>query len=473
MHMHVAFTLICNAEKMDGGYSFEKIEKLLELRTAAEPAFRRKLMNVPFNLDHPLWVEADDFSIKNHVRHDQVEAPYDFQCLGDVIGRLMSQQIDRSHPLWEAWVIDGIQGNRFALVLKIHHAAVDGVSGSALIKRLFDGFAAEADVAIPADFSDFASDGPTRWDLLKEAVKVRAQEPQRMAKLLKQSVNNLSDVVKKRGQVDSNVKRSAPYSAPQTHFNRHIGPQRGVSLVHVSLDDIKQVKNAAGCTVNDVVLALCGGVLRDYLLRQDDLPQKSLTAMVPISVRTEEKKSAVNNQVSGMWSTLATHVSDPLERLRLIQADTAGAKEEMNAVGANLLQDWAEFGRPGTLALAMKLVVSSGLLDRMAPVHNTIISNLPGPRDPYFFGGAQIEGLYPIGPCMEGVGLNISLSSYMDRVCFAIQVDTDLVNSSHVIADLFALQMDALKKAVEPRSTESRFSMTDLLPGKPLGLYPA
>jgi diacylglycerol O-acyltransferase len=390
--------------------------------------------------------------------------PGDRSALGRAIGRLMSVPLDRARPLWQASVMEGLEDNQFAIVMKIHHAAVDGVSGTALIKRLFDGF------AVPArEGSRHAM--PSRWSLAKQALQVRAREPGAMWRLARESVGKVAAMVRSRSGAPQ-VQRSAPMTAPHTHFNRRIGPVRDLALAEVSLEDIKRIKNAAGCTVNDVVLALCGGVLRDFLLQEGDLPTKSLTAMVPISVRTEAQKSEVNNHVSGMWSTLATQVSDPLQRLRLIQADTAGAKEEFNAVGANLLQDWAEFNRPGTLSVAMKLYVASGLLDVVAPVHNTIISNLPGPRDPYFLGGARLEALYPVGPVMEGVGLNISLASYGDRVCFSIQVDTGLVPEPDRIAALFPRHLAALQKAVE--TNQAKASMTrGVASPLPTSLYPA
>jgi diacylglycerol O-acyltransferase len=464
MHMHVSFVLVCDARGFAGGYSFPRVASLLEERTGNEPAFRRKLMQVPFNLDHPLWVIDEDFDISRHVVHEVLPAPGDRSALGRAIGRLMSVPLDRSRPLWEAHVIEGMQDNQFAIVLKIHHAAVDGVSGTALIKRLFDGYVVQQDMLATQVM-------PSRWALAREALRVRAREPKAMWRLARESVTRVAGMIRSRNG-DDKVQRSAPMSAPHTHFNRRIGPVRDLALAEVSLEDIKRIKNAAGCTVNDVVLALCGGVLRDFLLQEGDLPAKSLTAMVPISVRTEAQKTEVNNHVSGMWSTLATHVADPMQRLRLIQADTAGAKEEFNAVGANLLQDWAEFNRPGTLSVAMKLYVASGLLDVVAPVHNTIISNLPGPRDPYFLGGARLEALFPIGPVMEGVGLNISLASYGDRVCFSIHVDAGLVPDPDRIAGLFPRHLAALQMAVD--APQNRVSMTDALRAAlPASLYPA
>ncbi|MCG8672951.1 MAG: WS/DGAT domain-containing protein, partial [Pseudomonadales bacterium] len=221
---------------------------------------------------------------------------------------------------------------------------------------------------------------------------------------------------------------------PRTHFNRRITSSRDVALVQLSLEEIKAVKNATGTTVNDVILATCGGAIKRYLESQNDLPEKPLVAMVPISVRKQSDRMITNNQVSGMWSTLATHVEDPLERIKLINEDTKDAKVEHDAVGADLLQDWAEFNTPGAFNLAMRFYAST-LVDYVTPVHNTIISNVPGPRETLYLAGSKIDCICPIGPVMEGVGLNISLASYKDCVGFTIQVDNNLIQDVNLIAN--------------------------------------
>ena len=223
--------------------------------------------------------------------------------------------------------------------------------------------------------------------------------------------------------------------------------------MQLSLAEIKAVKNATATTVNDVILATCGGAIKRYLEVQQDLPEKPLIAMVPISVRKQTPKIVTNNQVSGMWSTLATHVNDPLERLRLIHEDTKDAKSEHDAVGADLLQDWAEFNTPGAFNLAMRFYAAT-LVDYVSPVHNTIISNVPGPRETLYLAGSRIECICPIGPVMEGVGLNISLASYRDCVGFTIHVDTNLVQDVQSIAGF-------IKPAFEELKTRAGVSKTD------------
>ena len=245
---------------------------------------------------------------------------------------------------------------------------------------------------------------------------------------------------------DDKAARSRPLGAPKTHFNNRISAIRDAAFVELSLVEVKEVKNKTNATVNDVILATCGGALREYLKEMNELPERPLIAMVPISVRKADKQSITNNQVSGMWSTLATHVNSPLERLRLIHEDTKDAKDEHDAVGADLIPDWAEFNNPSAMQFAIKLYASSGLANK-APVHNTIISNVPGPRDARYFAGAKVETLYPIGPVMEGVGLNISLASYQDVIGISIHVDEHLVPKVDSIAAALTKSFAELKKA--------------------------
>ena len=445
MQMQVAFVTICDTRNTPGGYSFPKLVERIESRVNREPAFRRRLVEVPFNLHHPLWVEDPDFNIINHIRQFTLPAPGNDRELGRLIGQVMTKPLDRRYPLWEAWVVEGLEDDRIALVIKVHHAAVDGVSGTALIRHLFDEDADIHELKTPRP--NVAETVPSDSQLIYHALRSRVKTSQRIFNLLSETFTGVRSIVKRHSGVHE-VTASLPLTAPKTHFNRRIGMHRDVAFAHLSLQDIKAVKRMTGATVNDVVLCICGGVLRRYLQQHNDLPEKSLITMVPISVRSSDQMGDVNNQVSGMWATLATHVEDPLERLRLISQDTACAKEDIDAIGATTLRDWAEFNSPGAFNLAVRLYTSLGLVERMSPVHNTIISNVPGPSHALYLAGNKIESMYPLGPVMEGVGLNISLASYEDCVGFAIHVDRDLIPHVEEIAQLFEPSFAELKQAV-------------------------
>ncbi len=444
MLMHVAFIAVCDAKDMPGGYSFRRIYDLIDSRTQIEPAFRRRLVEIPFNLHHPLWADDPEFNITDHVHQFTLPENATRRDLGRKIGRIMSRPLDRTRPLWELWVLEGLEEGQFALMMKIHHSAVDGVSGTDLMGTLFDKNAVTS--ITPVNLRAKGEPIPERKALLSKALRSRLGGPRRLLKLCGETLEGGAALVKRRIK-DVAPERSGPMNAPRTHFNRTIGSNRDVAFAEVSLADIKAVKNATGSTVNDVVLGICGGALRQYLLANDDLPEKSLVSMVPISVRKDSKKTETNNQVSGMWATLATHVADPLERLALIQKETKGAKEAHDAVGADLLQNWAEVNAPAAFNLAVRMYSSSGLADVLAPVHNTIISNVPGPREALYFGGAKINTLYPLGPVMEAVGLNISLASYQDCVGFAFHVDSDLVKDAGQLTGLVKEALHELQVA--------------------------
>lgn len=444
MQMQVAFVAVCDIRSTPGGYSFPKLVERIESRVNREPAFRRRLVEVPFNLNHPLWMEDAEFNILNHIRQYTLQTPGTARDLGRFIGQIMTRPLDRRYPLWEAWVVEGLEEERIALVIKVHHAAVDGLSGTALLRHLFDEDAdlQELKWAPPAQVESV----PGSAELVFHALRSRAKTTGRLFNLLKETYQGARTLVG-RHRGGHTAEAPLPLTAPRTHFNRRIGKHRDVAFAHLSLHEIKQVKRITGATVNDVVLAVCGGVLRRYLQQHNDLPQKSLVAMVPISVRSRAQMRDVNNQVSGMWAALGTDIDDHLERLRFVHQQTDCAKQDIDAIGATILRDWAEFNTPGAFNLAVRLYTSLGLVERMAPVHNVIISNVPGPQQPLYLAGNKIEAMYPLGPVMEGVGVNISLASYEDCVGFAIHVDQDLVTDVGEIAELFEPVFDELKRA--------------------------
>lgn len=441
MLMHVAFIAVCDSKDMPDGYSFRKIYDLIDSRIQNEPAFRRRLIEVPFNLNHPLWIDDPEFNITDHVFQYTLPENATRRDLGRKVGRIMSKPLARTQPLWQLWVIEGLEDGQFALVMKIHHAVVDGISGTDLIGKLFDKKESVPSIS-NANPSASGEAIPSTKELLNHALRSRLGGPKRLVKLWGESIEGFTALAKKQIRESAST-HSRPLNSPRTHFNKTIGANRDVAFVELSLTDIKAVKNATNSTVNDVVLGICGGALRTYLQNHSDLPEKSLISMVPISVRKESATTVTNNQVSGMWATLATHVEDPLERLELIRSDTKDAKDNLDAVGADLLQNWAEVNAPATFNLAVRMYSSSGLADVMSPVHNTIISNVPGPRNPLYFAGAKINTLYPLGPVMEGVGLNISLESYQDCVGIAFHVDSDLVPD---VGELPGLVKEALAK---------------------------
>ncbi|MBC7174246.1 MAG: wax ester/triacylglycerol synthase family O-acyltransferase, partial [Polyangiaceae bacterium] len=409
---------------MPEGYSFSTLTERIADKVRRNPTFRRRLVKVPLGLHHPLWIEDPDFDLIHHVRQVALPQPGDEVELGAMVGRIISTPLDRSRPLWELWVIEGLEGGRFVLLAKFHHANVDGVSGAALLMSLLE--REREPKPMPPPPPVVLEEIPSDAELIGFALRSRLKQPLEMVKLtgrLAQSAKQLWERRSEPGQVMGGT----PLTGPWTHFNSAVTARRNLAFTRVPLEAIKEIKNATEATVNDVVLAISGGALRAYLEGRGTLPSSPLVAVCPMSVRGEEMKDRANNQVSAMFTHLGTHLADPLERLQAIHDVTLAAKEEHNVIGAHMLQDWAELAAPATFGLAVRLYSGLHLASKHRPIHNLVISNVPGPRFPLFFAGARVDAIYPIGPVLEGAGLNVTVMSYRDWVDFSLIVDSTLM----------------------------------------------
>ena len=451
-HMHVAATMTFDPSTVEGGYSFEKVRDLVERRLHLIPQFTRRLATVPFNLHHPVWVEDPDFDLDYHLRRAAVPAPGSYHELADLAGDIASRQLDRSRPLWEIYIVEGLEHGHIGVVAKMHHSTIDGVSGANLMVYLFDMEPNPAEE--PEGPEREAEHMPSDAELIAYAMRSRLKRPAQVASVIPKAASSVVNVVRERRSSD-NVNPPAPLTAPRTSFNGAITPHRKVAYTIASLSDVKAIKNAFGTTVNDVVLAVVGGGLRRYLERTRQLPDKSLIATVPISVRPpegEEDTSIGANKVSAMFTSLATHVEDPVDRLHEIHEVTKGAKEEHNAVGADMLQSLTEFAAPRLFGLAMRFYSGSKLANRGPVIHNLVISNVPGPPFPLYFAGAKLVSLFPMGPVMEGAGLNITVISYMDDIDIGLIVCRESVPDVWDMAADIEESLAELKKAADAAS---------------------
>jgi len=446
MHMHVAMTAIFDPSTMPGGYEFEKIKDFIASRLHLVPPFRRRIIEVPFRLNHPIWVEDPHFDLNYHIRRIGAPSPGGHEELAEVAAQIASTPLDRSRPLWELYVVEGLADGNIGVVTKMHHCAVDGVSGAELMVNLFDvdPNGRELDPPEPREPEPIPSD----LEMVGHALASRARRQASILPLLGTTARTVSTLVSRRRDPDAIV-GAVPLTAPPTPWNRSITPHRRMSFTRVKLDDVKRIKNHVGCTVNDVVLGLMGGTLRRYLEAHDALPDTPLIAVCPVSVRSEAETGQHNNKVSAMFTSLATDVDDPIERLRVIHEVTKGAKEDHNVIGANLLQDWAEHAAPTTFALAARLYSSMHLSDRHRPIHNVVISNVPGPPFPLYYAGAQLQYTLPMGPVMEGAGLNITVLSYMDNVDIGFMACRELVPDVWDLVDYVGEAMDELLAAID------------------------
>lgn len=449
MHMHVAMMAILDPSEMPGGYSFDKVQELIASRVHKLAPFRRRLMRVPFDLHHPVWVDDPHFDIIHHVRRVAVPAPGGPKELGAIAGRINSTPLDRSRPLWEAWVVEGLEDGKFAVLVKVHHAAVDGVSGASLLVNLFT---LQQDEAIPpAPAAREVEPLPDDGELFRHAIRARAKQPATLFRLAGETVKAFTGVARSRREPTAHP-GATPLTAPRTPWNAAIGAKRNAAFARVDLAGIKAIKRAHGTTVNDVVLAITAGALRRYLIEHHRLPSDPLIAVCPISVHGQDEESS-HNKVSALFTSLATNIEDPLERLQAIQSVTRGAKQEHNALGAHMLQDWAELAAPATFTMASRFYMRMKIADKHRPIHNLVISNVPGPPFPIYLAGAKLEAAYPMGPVMEGAGLNVTVMSYLGNVDFGFMVDAELVPDVWDMAE-----------AVEPAYAELLETVSDQPP---------
>jgi diacylglycerol O-acyltransferase len=442
--MHVCGLILLDPETVPGGYTFAGFRDDLDRRVRDIPMFNRKLKRVPLGLDHPLWVEDKDFDIDRHVHRLAVPAPGGEQELAELAGHLAGIGLDRSRPLWEMWVIEGLASGQVAVFTKMHHASVDGVSGANAISHLCS-LEPDAPLLDVAPRGAASSRTPSGWELLGRAALNAATKPVQAARLVGVTTDVLAKTV---DRARRGTAMAAPLTAPRTSFNGTITGHRSVAYVDLSLDRIKEIRHAVeGATVNDVVLTVSGGALRRYLQDRDELPDSSLLATVPVSVHETSRRSGGSNKVSSLFTRLGTDLEDPLERLQALAASNARAKAHHKAIPADTLQEWAEFAAPRTFGLAMRMVTGLRLAERGPVIHNLVISNVPGPPVPLYFMGARIDGLYPLGPIFHGAGLNITVMSNNGTVHVGIIGCRESVPRLWELADDFPKELEALHAA--------------------------
>jgi diacylglycerol O-acyltransferase len=443
-HMHVGGVEIFDPATVPGGYSFEKVRALVEERLQLMPPFRRRLVEIPFQIHHPLWVEDPDFDLDYHLRRAALPAPGGYQELAEFSEGFMSRPLDRTRPLWEMYVLEGLEGGMIAVVSKVHHSAIDGVSGAELVVNLLDLQPEPTPVTEPDTWKPDRI--PTDVELVAFAMSSLARQPVAAAKSLRRTME-MALTLRRRNREPGVNPPPAPLTAPRTSLNTTITPHRRVAFAEVSLDDVKSVKNALGGTVNDVVLALCSSALRAYLAENGELPDRSLVGMVPISVRTEDQKGQMGNQVSAMLVSLATDVDDPVDRFHAITEATKQAKEQDRAIGAQTLSNWTEFAAPAVAARAARLYSNMKIADRHNPLFNVTISNVPGPNFPLYCAGARMVAMYPMGPIFDGAGLNITVMSYMGSMHFGLVACRETVARVWDIAHHLGDSLEQLVKA--------------------------
>ncbi len=437
---HVGGLAILDPSTAPGGrVDIETISALLTERLPALPPFRWKLTEVPLGLDYPYWIDDPDFDLDFHVRELALPAPGSDEQLAEQVARIVSRPLDRSRPLWELYVIHGLPDGDVGVLTKIHHAVIDGMSGAEIMGLLLD--LTPEGREPPEPVQDGAGPAPSGGELLRRGLLGLTRQPLRAARSLPRALPNIEEtpfatlpgvgLLGRLGRAPQTLRRDGSarggprFVAPKTKFSGQISPHRRFAFGEMALADVKRVKDAYGATVNDVVVAICAGAVRRWLVEHDDLPDDPLIAQVPVSVRTDKQMGTYGNRILIMAAPLATNEDDPAARLAACRDAMMDLKARHRALPADLLQDVNHFIPPAVFARAAQLTFRLSTTNAGRPTWNLVISNVPGPQFPLYMAGARLKANYPVSVITDGMGLNITVMSYNGTMDFGIIADRE------------------------------------------------
>src|SRR4051794_27818426 len=471
---HVGALALFDPSTAPGGQVTSKdLCRIVGSRIDQLPPFHRRLVDVPLGLDHPYWIEDPDFDLDFHIRDTAVPPPGDDHQLAETIARIFARPLDRSRPLWELYLIHGISDGRIGLLTKVHHAAVDGVSGAEILGVLFD--------LSPDPPEEERAGEPWSPDALPGQLEMLARgllgvprQPLRALQSLPHALPALTDFpgqamvpgVPRLQRAQAEIRRRLGRAtdtelvdvrasrAPKTRFNHKVSAHRRFSFGSLPLDDVKQLKNELGIKVNDVVVALCAPAVRDWLIERDELPDEPLVALVPVSVRTVEEKGTFGNKVTGMILPIPTDVEDPRERLLRAHEILKRGKAQTAGLPASLMTDVSNFVPPALFTRASRVALE--ISGRVRPPLNLVISNVPGPAVPLYCAGARMLGHYPVSVITDGVGLNITVMSYLDKLDFGIVADRDAIDDAWTMMDSMRQALEELMEVICGRPRPQR-----------------
>ena len=417
------------------------IQDLVLERLALLPPLRWRLAEVPFGLDYPYWIDDPDFDLDFHVRELAIPPPATKEKVAEQVSRIVARPLDRARPLWELYLIYGLDRGCVGMLTKIHHAVIDGLSGAEIMGVLFD--LAPEGREVPDARLRVADHEPGDLEMLARGLAGVPRYPVRALRSLPAALPNLEEtpfgelpgagavsrlterVQRAVGRGDGDLIGRQGLRAPKTSFNRRISPHRRFGFGQLSLDEVKAIKNEHGVTVNDVVVSICAGAVRRWLIDHDELPTEPLIGQIPVSVRTSEESGTYGNRIMLMSAPVFTNEADPVRRLRRTHEALRTMKERHRALPAQLLQDANHFIPPAVFARAARATFTLSTSNRGRPRWNLVISNVPGPQVPLYCAGAELQANYPVSVITDGMGLNITVMSYCGHLDFGIVADRD------------------------------------------------
>jgi WS/DGAT/MGAT family acyltransferase len=454
--MHVGAVLMFDAAPLRtpaGGIDIERIRRAIHARLHLVPRFRQRVSYVPYE-GVPIWIDDDRFRLAYHVRHTALPRPGDDRVLKRLVGRIMSQPLDRTRPLWEMWVAEGLEGDRFAVISKTHHCMIDGVSGADLMSVLLDAVP-DGEVGTPEPWTPRRPPSGTR--LVVDAALRRAAQPRTALRAALDAVRApraaLHGVSEAAGGL---AELFAPAFNPVSHtpLNVVVGPHRRFDWTAMRVADLKAVKNALGGTLNDVVLATVSGALRRFLRQRGVDPDRlKVRAMVPVSVRTQDERGALGNRVTQINAPIPVELADPAARLDAVRVTLAGLKESRQALGGEMLTAISEWTVPNLLVQAVRLAA------RIRP-YNLVVTNVPGPQIPLYLQGALMRTAYPVVPLFENFALVVGLFSYNGGLYWGVNADWEELPDLHdfivALEESFAELQHAAGTAPTPSTAAER-----------------
>lgn len=439
LHSHTLKVAVIDAAGVDGGFGFEEFRTHFRRRLHLLEPLRYRLVEMPWRMHHPMWVEGCDVDLDYHLRRVQVPAPGGRRELDDVISTIASTPLDRTRPLWEFHFAEGLAGDRFALIGKVHHALADGVASVNLLARAMDivgGDDVEREI-------DDAGVTPSSSALLAEAGRDHVKQIGELPGLIKDAVTGMTKVRRRSKERGENPDLADNFSAPPTFLNHQVSPVRRFGSATLPLADVKQAAKRLHVSVNDVVLATAAGALRELLLRYDGQADEPIIASVPTATNRSADR-ITGNEISGLSISLPVHVADPLERVRLVAVATGMAKEDSELIGPELYSRMMTY-LPTAFAPAAFRWLSKR--DGQNKMMNVAVSNVPGPRERGHFGGAPVVEIYSTGVLSLGAPVNITVWSYVDQLGIAVLTDDQTFGDVHEATDAFTLAFAEISQA--------------------------